>query len=92
MSEPFSVLAITERTLTQCKRDKALVPEEAEKLARLARVIKRSEEAFEDLQKALNWLQTPNNTFNNIPPISMLDTDKGTKSVMAVLRRIERGA
>ncbi len=61
MSKPiFSVLAISERTLTQCKHEGAFIHEESEKLTRVARVIKRAEEAFEeDLQTALNWLQTP---------------------------------
>lgn len=85
------ILAIPERTLTRRKHEGVLTHEESEKLVRLARVIERAEEVFEDLQKALDWLQAPNHTLNSMSPLSMLDTDIGTENIMDTLGRIEHG-
>jgi putative toxin-antitoxin system antitoxin component (TIGR02293 family) len=51
---------IPERTLARRKREGLLSSEESAKLVRLARVVQRAEEVFEDLGAAVDWLKSPN--------------------------------
>jgi putative toxin-antitoxin system antitoxin component (TIGR02293 family) len=90
-SELARALAIPERTLARRKREGALSPEESAKFVRLARVLERAETVFEDLDNALNWLQSPNAALGGVIPLSLLDTDIGAESVLDTLGRIEHG-
>lgn len=90
-SELASALGIPERTLARRKREGTLNSEESAKLVRLARVVERAEEVFEDLETALTWLKTPNAALFRATPLSLLDTDIGAESVMDTLGRIEHG-
>lgn len=90
-SELAVALGIPERTLARRKREGTLNSEESAKLVRLARVVARAEEVFEDLETALTWLKTPNAALFRATPLSLLDTDIGAESVMDTLGRIEHG-
>ncbi len=90
-SELASALGIPERTLARRKREGTLNSEESAKVVRLARVVERAEEVFEDLETALTWLKTPNAALFRVTPLSLLDTDIGAESVMDTLGRIEHG-
>lgn len=65
--------------------------EESAKLVRLARVVERAAEVFEDFDAALDWLKSPNAAASGATPLSLLDTDIGAESVMDTLGRIEHG-
>ena len=65
--------------------------EESAKLVRLARVIRRAEQVFEDLDAALDWLKSGNAALSGATPLSLLDTDMGAESVTDTLGRIEHG-
>ena len=58
---------------------------------RLARVVERAEEVFEDLDAALDWLKSPNAALAGATPLSLIDTDIGAQSVTDTLGRIEHG-
>jgi putative toxin-antitoxin system antitoxin component (TIGR02293 family) len=58
---------------------------------RLARVVGRAGEIFEDFDIALDWLKSPNAALSGATPLSLLDTDIGAESVMDTLGRIEHG-
>ena len=60
-------------------------------MVRLARVVERAEEVFEDLDTALEWLKAPNAALGGATPLSLLDTDIGAESVLDTLGRIEHG-
>ncbi|MDA0189599.1 MAG: DUF2384 domain-containing protein [Proteobacteria bacterium] len=90
-SELAVALGIPERTLARRKKEGMLNSEESAKLVRLARVIERAEEVFEDLNASLDWLKSPNATLSGATPLSLLDTDIGAESVMDTLGRIEHG-
>jgi putative toxin-antitoxin system antitoxin component (TIGR02293 family) len=90
-SELAVALGIPERTLARRKKEGLLNSEESAKLVRLARVIERAEEVFEDLETALAWLKAPNAALYRTTPLSLLDTDIGAESVMDTLGRIEHG-
>lgn len=90
-SELAVALGIPERTLARRKKEGTLNSEESAKLVRLARVIERAEEVFEDLNASLDWLKSPNAALSGATPLSLLDTDIGAESVMDTLGRIEHG-
>ncbi len=85
------MLGISERTLVRRKREGTLNSEESDKLVRLARVVARAEEVFEDFEAALDWLKSPNAALGGATPFSLLDTDLGAESVFDTLGRIEHG-
>lgn len=90
-SELAATLGIPERTLARRKREGMLTSEESAKLVRLARVVGRAHEVFEDLDAALNWLKSPNAALSGAAPLTLLDTDIGAESVLDTLGRIEHG-
>ena len=90
-SELAAALAIPERTLARRKKEGTLNSEESAKLVRLARVIGRAKETFEDLDVALDWLKSPNAALSGATPLSLQDTDIGAESVLDALGRIEHG-
>ena len=90
-AELSCALDIPERTLVRRKKEGILNREESGKLLRLARVIERAAEVFEDGSAALNWIKSPNASLGGVTPLSMLDTDLGADFVMDTLGRIEHG-
>ena len=90
-SELAVALGIPERTLARRKKEGTLNSEESAKLVRLARVVGRAKEIFEDLDTALDWLKSPNAALSGATPLSLLDTDIGAENVMDTLGRIEHG-
>ena len=90
-SELAVALGIPERTLARRKKEGTLNSEESAKLVRLARVVERAEEIFEDLDAAIDWMKSPNVALSGAIPLSLLDTDIGAESVMDTLGRIEHG-
>lgn len=90
-AELAAALGIPERTLARHKKEGMLNSEESAKLVRLARVVERAKEVFEDFEAALNWLKSPNAALSGATPLSLLDTDIGAESVLDTLGRIEHG-
>jgi putative toxin-antitoxin system antitoxin component (TIGR02293 family) len=90
-SELAHALGIPERTLARRKREGVLNSEESSKVLRLARVISRASEVFEDPSAAVDWLKSPNAALRGNAPLSLLDTDIGAESVLDTLGRIEHG-
>lgn len=90
-SELATALGIPERTLARRKKEGTFNSEESAKLVRLARVVERAEEVFEDLDASLDWLKSPNAALSGATPLSLLDTDIGAESVLDTLGRIEHG-
>ena len=90
-SELAAALGISERTLARRKKAGLLNSEESDKVVRLARVVERAEEVFEDLEASVEWLKAPNAALGAVPPLSLLDTDIGAESVLDTLGRIEHG-
>lgn len=82
----------SERTL-QRKRTLNLVLSslESDRLARLARILVRAEEALGDGSRSRRWMAQPNRALGGERPIDLLDSDAGTLTVERVLGRIEHG-
>lgn len=68
-----------------------LSPLESDRLARLARLLVRAEEAIGDHYRSRKWLVEPNKALGGERPIDLLDSDTGTVAVERVLGRIEYG-
>lgn len=79
------------RTLVRRKGEALLASDESAKLVRVARVIERAEEVFEDTDAARVWLKSANTSLSGQTPMSLLDTEIGAESVMNALGRIEHG-
>jgi putative toxin-antitoxin system antitoxin component (TIGR02293 family) len=89
--ELSSALGIPERTLARRKREGSLSSEESAKFVRLARVVQRAEEVFENLDAAVDWLKSANPSLSSQTPLSLVDTEIGAELVMDTLGRIEHG-
>ena len=90
-TELCRALDIPERTLARRKKEGVLSRDESGKLVRLAQVIERAAEVFEDEHSALNWLKCPNAALGGTSPLSLLDTELGSVAVVNTLGRIEHG-
>jgi putative toxin-antitoxin system antitoxin component (TIGR02293 family) len=90
-SELAKALDIPERTLVRRKKEGFLSADESGKLVRLAQVIDRAVEVFEEEQVALSWLKSPNSSLGGSAPLFLLDTEIGSTAVLATLGRIEHG-
>lgn len=88
-SEFSTFLNIPERTLVRRKSEGVLSSEESAKLVRMARVVERASEVFDELDAALDWLKSPNAALSGAIPMSLLDTEIGAKAIMDTLGRIE---
>ncbi|WP_058557153.1 antitoxin Xre/MbcA/ParS toxin-binding domain-containing protein [Thiohalocapsa sp. ML1] len=86
-----AAVGIPERTLARRKQEGRLHAEESSRLVRLARVIARAEQVFEEPAAAIDWLKSANAALGGATPLSLLDTDIGAEGVMDTLGRIEHG-
>lgn len=90
--EELHRLVIPRRTLAHRKaKGMALTPEQSDRLARVVRVVTRTEDALGDGGKASHWLRASNRSLGGRTPIELLDTDAGARAVERVLVRIEHG-
>lgn len=90
-TELARALDIPARTLARRKKEGVLSRVESEKLVRLARVVERAVEVFENDRAALDWLKSQNPALGGTSPLSLLDTDLGSVAVGNTLGRIEQG-
>jgi len=80
------------RTLQRKRAGRGVLsPEESDRLARVARVIVRAEDALGDREKARRWLDRENRALGGRRPITLLDSDAGAVAVERILGRIEHG-
>lgn len=71
--------------------DAVLDPQATERLARLADIEAQAEDVFGDPARATQWLRAVNLGLGGQTPLSMLDTDVGTREVSRVLAAIAYG-
>jgi putative toxin-antitoxin system antitoxin component (TIGR02293 family) len=85
-------LVVPRRTLAHRKeRQGTLSPDQSDRLARVVRILTRSEEALGDREKARRWMRKVNRALGGKRPIDLLESDAGTRMVERVLGRIEHG-
>lgn len=91
MSEAATVLRIPERTLARRKKEKRLLPDESDRVMRLARIYAHALEVFESEDDAKGWFKDQVRALGGRRPLDLLDTDMGVGRVDAVLTRIQHG-
>lgn len=89
--EISQILHLPLRTIARRKRERRLQADESDRLCRLARIAAHTEDVLGGPAKAARWLRAPNRALGGVPPLSLLDTDLGTRQVEEVLGRIEHG-
>ncbi|MEN6319762.1 MAG: antitoxin Xre/MbcA/ParS toxin-binding domain-containing protein [Syntrophaceae bacterium] len=93
-SEIASMLHISSRTIERYKKErsnKKLNSAITERILRIAMVVARCKEVFEDPELCKEWLKTKNGVFDNKEPISLLRWNFGIDMVLDELGRIEHG-
>ena len=82
----------SERTLQRKQLNRQRLSQgESDRLARLARLAVRAQEALGARETGYRWLVTPNRALEGRQPLALLDTDAGATAVEDVLGRIEHG-
>jgi len=85
------VAGIAPSTLTRRKRAGALAPDESEHVLRLAALLERATQVFEDEADAADWLRAPNLALGGVAPLALADTELGAREVDDLLGRLEHG-
>ena len=70
---------------------KRLSPVESDRLYRFARIVALAEDVFESREDAIEWLNSTQHGLGGAVPISMLQTDAGSREVEELLLRTEHG-
>ena len=91
IEEASAALQLARRTLARRKDSNRLDAQESERIVRLADIAARAVSVLGSLDNATQWLTTGNRALGGETPISLLDTDVGTRAVDDVLLRIEHG-
>lgn len=86
-----SLAGISGTTLTRRKRSGQLTPDEGEHVLRIATLLERAAQVFEDVGDAAAWLKTPNLSLGNVAPLDYADTEVGAREVENLLGRIDYG-
>ncbi len=90
-TEVLPTLRIARRTMERRKVSGRLLPEESERVYRLAKILAFAESVFGTKEKARHWLSAPNRALGNVSPLSLLETEAGSDEVTNILGRIEFG-
>ena len=85
------LIGLPVRTLHRRKQEGGFRPEESDNLLRIARVISCVLDFFTDEVEAIHWLKTPEVTFDDATPLSLLDTEIGAQEVIRLLGQLEHG-
>ena len=85
-------LVVSRRALLHRRqRNQPLTVPESDRLVRLARVLMQAIETFGGEERALEWLRTPRQRFDQRAPLDLLISDTGTRMVEDYLRQIDEG-
>jgi putative toxin-antitoxin system antitoxin component (TIGR02293 family) len=93
---PVGVIAdlvqIPQRTLMRRKAKGRLLPDESERLLRVAGIFEKAAELFEgDVNAARRWLTTGNAELDGQSPLEMVRTEIGAREVEDLVGRLEYG-
>lgn len=79
------------RTPRRRRKSNRLDVLESERIVRLADIAAHAVMALGGIEQATRWLMTPNLALGGVVPLTLLDTDVGTRAVDDVLLRVEHG-
>ena len=84
-------LRIARRTMERRKAQGRLLPQESERVYRLAKILAFAEAVLGTREKARHWLSAPNRALGNVSPLSLTETEAGADEVTNILGRIQYG-
>ena len=91
-TELAAVLGISPRTVARLEPAKSLLDSvSGDRLVRAARLYSIAAEVLEDAEAAARWLKSPQRALGGAIPLQLAETDVGTRSVEALLGRMEHG-
>jgi len=90
-TEAAAALNLPERTLARRRKEKRLSPDESDRVLRLARLFSHAADVLESEENAAAWLSQPNRALHKKTPLSLIDTDSGTREAEDVLWQIAHG-
>jgi len=82
---------ISQRTLTNRKKQGKFKADESERVLRLATLYERAKEIFESNDAVKRWFHSPVKGLDGKTPFEFADTEPGALEVMDILGRIEDG-
>ena len=85
------LIEANERTAQRRREQGMLSHEESDRIARIARVVRRAMDALGDEARGKAWLKRPNRALRGFAPLGLLATDAGAELVTDELGRIEYG-
>ena len=91
LGDVYSLLHITSRTAQRMIKSERLEVDVSDRLVQLIKLHKRCMEVFQDNEKMIRWLKTPNFALGDQTPLSLLDTTDGLELVTKSLTKIEYG-
>jgi len=72
-------------------RNADLSRSETMRMLRIVDVLDQAQRLFGDRNRVLQWMKHENRALSFYTPLSQLETNSGTKRVVALLRRMEAG-
>jgi len=85
-------IVIPSRTLQHRRsRREKLTIEESDRVMRLIRILSSAESVYGNLERALAWLRTPHPRLADRTPLSLLNTETGSRIVAELLIQIDEG-
>jgi putative toxin-antitoxin system antitoxin component (TIGR02293 family) len=85
------VVGIAPTTLGRRKRAGSLAPDEGDRVLRIAALLERATQVFDDEADAADWLRTTNACLGGVTPLAMADTELGAREFDDLLGRLEHG-
>ena len=73
------------------RRGESLTAEESDRVSRVAKVLRRAVEVFDDVEQGKAWMTDTVSSLGGNTPVSLLDTMEGSELVLDTLSRIEFG-
>jgi putative toxin-antitoxin system antitoxin component (TIGR02293 family) len=84
------LIGVSDRTLTRTRKTRAaLDPVASDRFYRTAKVLKLAVDVFENLPRAVSWLQREQPGLEGNAPFSLLDTGPGAQAVATLLTQLE---
>ena len=88
----LSEIVISPRTLKHRKAsNQPLSQEETDRAVRVARIVGLAGEVFDNPDKALLWLRSPDDRLGDRTPLNMLHTESGGRLVESMLWQLDEG-
>ncbi len=88
----IDTVIIPRRTLQHRRsRREKLTVEESDRVLRAIRVLSLTESVYGGRERALAWLRKPHTRLNGRAPLSLLNTDTGSRIVEELLIQIDEG-